>query len=903
MVRPFNPLWILVLSLLTFAMAHADRFPLPEFDPKTYTSPSGEYSLRVEPGNRMGSGPGRYSLQHKGQAAWSNEHPFTFWDARVTDRGETVGYAYTSGLEAMGGHRTREYGDLVIAVLNPDGTIRRQESHERHYGDYMIEDEFPHPIVQGILLDAENDRFFMRTAHEALTWADESWWTYCLSTGAPLHQFEPRRKMPDFESARMLLAAEPVAATPLILLHWWHSDKLSKCVGARFTLIDPEGNMVWSLLRESDYSAEPDENKRNALRHEMRETGAILRANQPREFELRFVSENKRVRFSVNKNGEAWEVAEISREEYAAPEKEDSFPASEVPEGELAFLGEIELRTGEEKQAPTPVVRDILDFTFDDRGNPAFLRNANATTSAALVLVSPQGAVLGEKALDTTGLVWRHLAFAGGKKFLLISSPRFSRTTGQAFWVDLANNTSEKIESFDAMDVRGADAFPDGTFVVLHHIRENYSRRSELVCFDARGRRQWVVSEGDSRSSTTIFSVEAVAINSEGEIAVLEKISNQIKVFRKDGKPVKTISLEQAWGRKPRYPTLLVRDFPRGYVMRDFLSDYYRLDSDGAIRTAFALRHADGFAFTGEVRVAPDGQFWATDKRLLMPLQDDGTALADGALGTPRASGALEKPALLAVDRKGAIHAVEKRTKSVYVFHPDGSLKHICRPRPEEVAGPRLGIRLGIGDAGDVYLNDHDNSPPGFLHFSSTGENLGFMHFPFPIRGVSGHFRLPETHRWVADYNAIHLLDAENRIVQTIEKTPEGNWLTSILRLRIAGDGSFAALTPPPRTYPRPQSPNALIHLYSPAGEPLRTLHVPQWLDTYPQIAYDGQWLVLCSEWQVLLMTAQGRPVMRFPTGTKDDNWQPFLVRDGRELWMYDGKSNVLKRYAMPARE
>src|SRR4051794_26386542 len=60
-------------------------------DPKTYLSRSGEFALEVDPSAMNGQGEGSYRLTKKGKPVWAAKHPFTLWEAIVTDDGSVAG--------------------------------------------------------------------------------------------------------------------------------------------------------------------------------------------------------------------------------------------------------------------------------------------------------------------------------------------------------------------------------------------------------------------------------------------------------------------------------------------------------------------------------------------------------------------------------------------------------------------------------------------------------------------------------------------------------------------------------------------------------------------------------------------------------------------------------------------
>ncbi|HEX6882413.1 MAG TPA: hypothetical protein VF530_03470, partial [Planctomycetota bacterium] len=98
--------------------------PAATLQPWTYRSPSGRVELFVDPTDRFGAGPARCRLRRGEAVAWERELPFTLVDALVQEDGAVAGYGYSEG-------GTRLSGELVIAVLAPDGRERGGERIQR----------------------------------------------------------------------------------------------------------------------------------------------------------------------------------------------------------------------------------------------------------------------------------------------------------------------------------------------------------------------------------------------------------------------------------------------------------------------------------------------------------------------------------------------------------------------------------------------------------------------------------------------------------------------------------------------------------------------------------------------------------------------------------------------------
>jgi hypothetical protein len=218
-----------------------------------------------------------------------------------------------------------------------------------------------------MILDPANDRLIVRVADADVNRQTESWWSYRLSTAKPAGRMEPRRLMADPKPARFIVDARPVAGTPLILIHWWRhrEERGEDTVGARFTLVDLKGKPVWRLELPKDYSIPGNEEAEDRLRDEISDSGAILRADQQGQFELRFVAEAKRVTFAVEADAKAgWLVRELARKPYVPIVRTKEWPTS-IPRKPLQHLGSITLRAL--RQAADPL-REIEAVTVDQRG-------------------------------------------------------------------------------------------------------------------------------------------------------------------------------------------------------------------------------------------------------------------------------------------------------------------------------------------------------------------------------------------------------------------------------------------------------------------------------------------------------------------------------------------------------
>ena len=149
-----------------------------------HTSPSGTYVLEVDPTTRYGAGSAHYRLLRDREAVWEREHPFTFAGASVGDDGVVAGWGCTEGVGQY------DYGELVFAVLAPDGTVRGELRGDR------VGSRRPHvkpvPTPLRVLIQPQGDMALLLVVEEEVVEKTgfprryESWWRMRLSDGTPL---------------------------------------------------------------------------------------------------------------------------------------------------------------------------------------------------------------------------------------------------------------------------------------------------------------------------------------------------------------------------------------------------------------------------------------------------------------------------------------------------------------------------------------------------------------------------------------------------------------------------------------------------------------------------------------------------------------------------------------------
>lgn len=883
----------LLLFYLSLAMDHvpASEGPPPVLNPKTYKSPSGDYSLRVDPSDMYGRNHAGYQLTKSGREVWSAKFPFTMWDAGVTDAGVVGGYAYTHGWRGFGKDGIDEgMGDFHVVVIDAKGRVRLNEISKRQSSRFLHTP--PNPLANGLIVDEANDRMVVRVSDADINRAVESWWVYRLSTATASDKLKPAQRMENSKNCSVI-DAQPVPGTPLTLVHWWVYDRGD--LGARFTLIDLKAKPVWSLELKKDYTIPGNDEAQSKLMRAIREQGAILRSDQDRHFDLHFVAKSQRVRFSVKTAAAtSWTVSEVSRARYTIPTDEIESPL--IPERPLKSLGKLVLQT--RKQAPSPI-RNVMDFVVDGSARIAFLRRDD-NGPASFVLADQNGKTLREIRLDVDDdreSHWTSYAWVGGNRFILTRSAFGVDGKARAWSVDVETAEIVPLPGFDCPSVDRLAGFPDGSFVALATTRSRFTQETTVFGFDARGKRTWVLKQDYGKDPGTLFSPKDVAVTSTGRVVVLDVIRHTIQVFDRAGKYLKVIDLHKAWGRKPNYPSGISADRDGGFLVEDFNGSppFVRMKPDGSVRMGFRPKHADGRAFVArEMRATAAGRLWTCDGHALLRLKDSG--VVDRVLGPSPTSDHIGKVAAVTIDRRGQIYAVDSRTGAVHVFDSGGKFLHVCKTEPTDFSSELWDPAITATDEGHVYLSLGDvvsGRQGEYLHFSANGKRLGIER-----RKTDRWYVQPTTgNGLLLDYEQAHLVNSTGQTIRSITRRPDGNWLERPHRASVAADGSFAVVAQ------NSDRPGVTVNIYEPNGDPIRTVAMPTSVGPFPSIAYDRRGLVASGEGGLVVFDSAGAPIQSFsPSDRRDANadWHLFFVRGTNELLVFDGKSTTLLRYARP---
>jgi sugar lactone lactonase YvrE len=889
---------VLIVHLtLTGVAVMAERMPSPAINPKDYQSPSGEFVLNVDPTDMYGRDAGSYRMTRKGAFVWAGTKPFTLYDARITDEGIVAGYAYTHGVEGFfkqGGKVGA--GEFHVVIMRPNGELVLNERVERQESRFLHTS--PDPLAEGMVVDAANDRFAVRVRDNDLNRGHETWWIYRLSSGKAVSKLELATRPP--------VRAEPVVGTPLILLHYWQYKRPNS--GARFALVDWSLREVWSLTWLKDYNVPGDEAAEDRLRDKIWADGAILNTLSSNQFTLLSAATSERVTYRVLlrlANSSQWAVQEVGRTKHIEP-KPPNVELPTFPSQSLKQLGAFTLR--EDGPVTRSPIRDINGFDLDGQGRIGFIRR-EASDRYTFVHLAPDGKLLREIPLTIPAKLFTNdypkAACLEGDRWIVAISDRSPGGKASAWWLDATSGKLTAISGFDSPAIKNIAGSRDGGFVALVVTHSKYTMESAMIAFDKTGKPRWQIKQDYNGGDKALFSPEDVTVTTGGRIAVLDNIRKTIQLFSTNGSFLTSLKLQNAWGRKPNYPTDITADKNGGVLVTDFQGSppLVRMGASGKVLHQTAPKHRDGRAIdvVRGVRVTPSGHVWVCDGECFIRLGDDG--VADLVLGNAPAEEKLGNIATLTVDQQGHLYAVDERTGAVHVYDDSGNRLRVCKPEVTDFKGKLVRAQVAAAPNGTVYLTDGDSWPNKvrFIHFAPDGKRLGVKQSGLDIGHEQWYPLRTREQILVLGYHDAFLVDGNGKVERTIQRRPNHKWLEDPRGASVAPDGSFAIMTDGRSWSEKPWQ----VNLYSSVGEPVRTVTMPSNCEN-SCFAFTGKYLATRSDSDICLFKATGEPLLKFSPALDEfkdatnHEWVCFSTRGGSELWFVSVDRKSVVRFELP---
>jgi hypothetical protein len=570
------------------------------------------------------------------------------------------------------------------------------------------------------------------------------------------------------------------------------------------------------------------------------------------------------------------------------PEKlQPSFRMEDVPEGKLEVLGEFSLQA-DRKEA----VRSVLEFRIDGEGQIGFIRQ-ESQKAYAFVLVKPDGELVTEMSLDMLNKIpdndSPHLAWVGDGTWVITSSPFEKKSKSSGWWLEVEGRKISEIKRFDSVTIEKVIGDGQGGFVTLGEYRMEYSSDHDLARYERDGSLLWRKRQhGMSGKKDDLLSPEDVAITSNGEVTVLDKIRHTLQIFSMEGKYLRTVDLDREWGRKANYPADLSADLVGGFLVKDFRGkpEFVRMDAQGKVRAEFNARHPDGRSMDAVrgVQVASNGRVWVSDGPSLARLSDDG--VVDLVLGSAPQGQTLGEIAEVETDEMGNLYAVDRRTGSVHQFDSNGKRVRVYEAKPADFTAQVSGATIAIEPKGGVFLGVHDKS--NFLHFSKDGTRLKDVRLsdwsmPKLAALANGNFL-------VTEYVEALLLSGDRKLIQRIERRPDRRWFKNTDAGYAREDGSFAIVSHPGywRGEPWP------VSFYGADGKPQKMMVMPGECNL---LAVSGRIMATIAGDRIVALDEGGKPIFKAQARPQAElkNSEIFATRNGKEIWLVEGRSKVFR--------
>lgn len=857
----------LVLPLVTPCL----QLRAPAFQPTEYRSRSGTFVLAVEPSDKYGRGPMHARLVNGTAEVWSADVPWTFATASVSDHGAVVAY---------GDFRTDKQSALRIALFDPRGKLLRE--HDLKHTN---------AIVCGPSLPTSNDPILVDeragVARVRIWTADQSdprpWKTYALATGEFVCDFVVHCPGSFNETAHAYERSLHVLGdTGLTLCHWYTSDShpadlaWSKS-GATFALVDVKGEPVWSLSLPEDYTDRSSAEASEKLSDRFVWGAPVLACGPGNTFALHLVHDGVRAEYAVEQDASAprgWSVRETARKPFEAETPRAPTAAAPIA---LVERDRIQLEVAPGASSP---FRNIHRLGFTDAGAPEFIRveDSGGTT---YVRLDARGAVVLEK--DLTPLLpksefrprWFDLS---GDRWLLAgfhSDPP---------WIELDVRTGEQKTA--PLTGNGFDGyiapFDDGSYVALVPGSDGAAARTDL--YHARGDGTVAGHVGQSSSGPDDTPLEEAVYMSNG-VARLTERTFALATMRKlitvdlDARVLRTLALTDVLGHEPGYMDGLLPDRKGGVYFWEH-DRLQHVDAAGKLAGSFVPARADGTADPRLARglaVAPDGRIWTHFHTQLFRLNEAG--VADLVLGAEPVEDALNDPDDAVIDARGRSVIRDRVSGAVHVFDADGKHLYVCNVPLAEREKDYAHEWFRVLADGSTWIV----TAKGLAHFDAQGQRVGDT-----TRNEGDSYR--------DGTSELDAIDPQALATASIDKRPNGKWLTGHCERRIAPDGRRLVLEVEPD-----DAPFNLLHVYSPKNEPLRSIELPRDA-TGRTFSVSSRWIVLGSFGQPwTLVRVEDGSVRSFDPEPRDGELRyAGQTPDGKSLLVVCPAKSTLTRYDLP---
>ncbi|SFI98217.1 NHL repeat-containing protein [Planctomicrobium piriforme] len=904
----------ILLSVLTVLLL-ADTGHARDLNPTTYYSPSGKYSLFVDPSERDGRGVGNYRLTRDGVTVWEKQLPFTFWEAVVADSGHIAGYVYTYGWEGSSGTpEDRSYGEFLTLILNADGEVVFQRREPREHSRYLH--DFPNPLANGLFLSSTTEEVVIRIRNPDSWLGDETWRILNYRTGEQIGSINPLAQLSAMGDQEQfsILGAKAIPGIPLVLVHLSVSNigkqgEKDPVYSGRFMLIEMSGKPHWRLDRAGEFETDGNGKSDTRLLYRILDGGGIINVNASPGFTILFTEERQQVSFSVTENSTgSWDVRETGRvpDQQSTPPSQKELPADVQPESlPLEQIAVVPLRSNSD---PDVVIRDIKGFNFDADGNICVLCGRSQLHLSA-ILLSPSGSILKRMALPSLENIrypkYPSPACIGQRKFIALVSDANNHGRTHALVLDFGQGQVTQLKDFDCPTAIAIAGFEDGQFIALTNQRQDRTISRGLFCFDSDGVCLWKKVQEKYRGAAEELLVPVDLAAVKDGFAVLDSERDGIQFFDRQGQFVKSIELKQVWNRDFCHPTRFAARGESGFAVYDESSarPVVLIDSKGQIQSQVAPRFLNQkqLASRSGLKCSPDGAAWIGNKDVIAKLSADG--VVEQSIGEILNKGVWGTPDSICVDANGRIFIEDQRTQIGHIFNSSGTRIGSCQPEEMDLTSPSRFGQISVSPRGEVFIHLIDTDKT-FVHFDSQLNRLGKFEFDANVNFRDASFLPFGRDSWVVGTEEILLVRDLKDVLKTIKQDAHRRWLSCIVHASMAADGTLAAWN----SNVPPDEDEVII--ISPEGELLRTFPIENLANAfYSQLSFDGRLILVAGDDEVLVYRTDGTLSGRFQLPDELDPSNnlfsphrvgPFIASEGKEIWFIDRKVPAIHRFRMP---
>lgn len=869
---------MLVLLVLSCAIAAASRARTEDFNPRAFVSQDGRWRLHMVPGHRNAAGPAVYTMSLDGAEQWKREIPFTFWSAELTNDGIAAGYAYSAGEDAWRSY-SETPGDIIAAAINPQGVVTNEARLERKQLPFL---DTPPTWIIDYRVDWPNQRMVLQVVDENLNRRADKFWVVPLAAGGEARLLNPLETMIDQGETAGLFS---IAAFSTI-----HGTSLIAVAARRkaapfFLVMDGDGGIMWE--REGTAVG-------GGVRLSIRDGGA-----QNPGVALFMVGEEPARCVKVVQAAGKWEVQELAEfltippptprpePQMVAPSTAVDLAAVPVVELEQTAAYELSIQN---KNASGSFGQLPRDFAVDADGHFVFVRDRR------LVRMTPEGREIGSVTFGSSN-AQRHYVLAE-----TVVRHRYAVATETTINGERASVPA--IVDFETSSVLRLDrrlygifrlaGSRSGHFAHLGWANPNINYGKMLVIHDADGTPTWErpISNGSNDKYST---VDSIAFLGSDRLGLLCRYPDRVEVVGLDGTDLGSMPLPKLDGER-MYVHALGSAPNGGFTFANSMGipngqvRFHVMSATGELVSSW-LQPRRGLVWDGAQH------FWFSDGYTFRRINLQGEI--DGTVGAEQDAEEIGDLAGMVADDAGRLILVSRRTGVAHFFDEKGKVRGRVRLDPADYqfdtansGAPRMSataegaLCIGRAESDRVVVSEYrpDGTRTERYHTGISRPIGGDVYTAADGKGA----------RMVA-YKEVVFFPGDDQTPMVVTHDAAGRWIEHTQSFPPASDGSLVYTS-----YFNMDAARVFSFLDS-NGSDAGMVVVPHHEERYRMRASAAQGrLILAQENRLYVLHPAGTGdfAMQLPDGAL---WRPFAVAGGAEVLLFDGVSAV-RRYRLPTR-